>query len=171
MSDPSHASMFRQFAPVTLLAFAAAGCGGGAASFALTAESTSSGGMAAGGDSGGAGELYEAAPENRLTDASQDSMATFSLDVDTASYTLMRRDVRAGHLPTAAGVRVEEYVNFFRYGDVPSTRTDGAPFGVKLESAPSPFGEGMQLLRVGVRALEVPAAPFVAPPAENPLIA
>ncbi len=145
----------RRLTPI--LVVLAAGCGasgwGG-----MAAESHASGGIAVAADSAQGGETYQAAPENQLVQASQDALATFSLDVDTASYTLMRRDVTAGRLPVRDGVRVEEYVNFFRYDDVPATRTDGAPFGVKLESSPSPFGEGMHLLRVGVRAIDVATA-------------
>jgi Ca-activated chloride channel family protein len=103
------------------------------------------------------GEQHQQTPEHELVDARQDALATFSVDVDTASYTLMRRDVRSGLLPRPDGVRVEEYVNFFRYGDAPPQQGD-APFAVHLESAPSYFGEGRHLLRVGIQGMEIAAA-------------
>ncbi len=106
------------------------------------------------------GESYSAPPENRIEDTAQDNRATLSLDVDTASYTLMRRDLRNGSLPNRDGVRVEEYVNFFDYDDAPPSSNDDAPFAVHLESAPSPFGgEGSRLLRVAVRAREIEQRP------------
>lgn len=103
------------------------------------------------------GETYGVVAENQMVDATEDARATFSLDVDTASYTLMRRDLRAGRLPNRQGVRVEEYVNFFRYGDEAPEQGE-APFAVHLESAPSHFGAGMNLLRVGVQGLVVDPA-------------
>lgn len=104
-----------------------------------------------------AGETYAHTPENGLMDTAQDAMSTFSLDVDTASYTLARSDLTAGRLPRPEGVRVEEWINFFRY-DEPAPSGSDAPFSVRVESAPSYFGQGRHLLRVAVRAKEIPAA-------------
>jgi Ca-activated chloride channel family protein len=104
-----------------------------------------------------AGENYAKVAENRVIDAREDNRATFSLDVDTASYTIMRRDLTNGRLPVPESVRVEEFVNFFDYGDEPPSGAEDAPFAIHLESSPSPFGEGQYLLRVGVQATEVPA--------------
>lgn len=105
----------------------------------------------------GGGETYADTRENGLMDTRQDAMSTFSLDVDTASYTLARSDLTAGRLPRPEGVRVEEWINFFRYDD-PAPTGGGAPFAVRVESAPSYFGQGRHLLRVAVRAQEIPAA-------------
>jgi len=104
-----------------------------------------------------AGENYAKVRENQMVQASEDNRTTFSLDVDTASYTIMRRDLTNGRLPVPDSVRVEEYINFFDYDDEPPSGADDAPFATHLESAPSPFGEGRYLLRVGVQAMEVPA--------------
>ena len=95
---------------------------------------------------------------NMFVEASADSLSTFSLDVDTASYTVMRREIGAGALPSPSSVRVEEYVNFFDYGEAPPATNDGTPFAVHLESSPSQFGENLHLLRVGVQGIEIPAA-------------
>ena len=105
-----------------------------------------------------AGEQYGGAPENGFVDAAQDALATFSLDVDTASYTIMRRDLARESLPAPEGVRVEEYINFFDFDDAPPEPGDDTPFAVHLEAAPSPFGQGMHLLRVGVRGEDVDQA-------------
>ncbi len=77
-----------------------------------------------------------------------DMLSTFSIDVDTASYTIARRKLRDGVLPPAAAVRVEEFVNYFRQG-YPSPRE--GEFAVLSEAAPSPFRPGKVLLRVGLQ--------------------
>ncbi|MCB9537071.1 MAG: von Willebrand factor type A domain-containing protein [Myxococcales bacterium] len=96
--------------------------------------------------------------ENPFVDTAEDPMSTFSVDVDTASYTVGRRAIDEGRLPNPDGVRIEEYINFFRYADPAPTPDDPEPFTINLEAAPSAFGEGMHLLRVGIKGLEVPAA-------------
>jgi len=52
---------------------------------------------------------------NPFVDARQDHLSTFAMDVDTASYALARRYIMEGHLPPAEAVRVEEFVNYFKY--------------------------------------------------------
>ncbi len=74
--------------------------------------------------------------------------STFSIDVDTASYTLTRQAIQSGRLPEPEVVRTEEIVNAFDYGDV---APDRATFRVYVEGAPSPFGPDLALLRIGVK--------------------
>ncbi len=82
----------------------------------------------------------------------EDPLSTFAVDVDAASYTVMRRYVSLGHLPPADAVRVEEFVNFFPQGYPHFEHED---FRILMEGAPSPFGSGYQLLRVGIKGREV----------------
>ncbi len=96
--------------------------------------------------------------ENPFVDTAVDPMSTFAVDVDTASYTIARRALDEGRLPDPDSVRIEEFINFFRYADPAPTPDDPEPFTINLEAAPSTFGEGMHLLRVGIKGLEVPAA-------------
>ena len=107
--------------------------------------------------------------ENDWQQANRDSQATFSIDVDTASYARTRGLLRASRLPEAADVRVEEFLNYFDY-KYPAPETgngeDEPPFAVHFEGAPSPFGEGLHMLRVGLQAAfvaneERPAANLV----------
>ncbi|MBK8978473.1 MAG: von Willebrand factor type A domain-containing protein [Planctomycetes bacterium] len=86
---------------------------------------------------------------------SQDRLATFATDVDTASFVLARRYLRDGVLPERAQVRTEEFVNFFP-PDLPAPTT--GDLAIHAEVAPSPFGgsPARWLLRVGLRAREVP---------------
>jgi len=87
-----------------------------------------------------------------------DPLSTFAVDVDTASYTLARRYLTDGYLPTRAQVRTEEFVNAFD-ADVPPPQ-GGETFALALELAPSLFGRDpeMWMLRVAVRGKDVDAA-------------
>ncbi len=101
--------------------------------------------------------MFEEAEENPFVDTADDPLSTFSVDTDTASYTLMRRALlERGVLPPAASVRLEEYLNFFKYAYPAPAPGDAEPFAIHLEGAPSPFGEGLHLLRIGIKGLEIP---------------
>ncbi len=86
---------------------------------------------------------------NPFVEAAQQPFSTFSIDVDSASYTLARNFLNQGKLPPAEAVRTEEIVNYFDYHDTPPGQ---GLFAVRSEAAPSPFGPGLQLLRIGVKA-------------------
>ena len=139
-----------------VLAGALTACGWGAAGYAVD-QAMMREPVYVGGDHQ-AGELYAETPENQFHATAIDSLATFSLDVDTASYTIMRRDIRSERLPVPDGVRIEEYINFFRYPTEGAPRSSEHPFDVQLEGAPSFFGDGLELLRVGVHGESIPAA-------------
>lgn len=98
-------------------------------------------------------ERYQALSDNPLKQVAQDPVSTFSLDVDTGSYSNVRRMINAGQLPPKDAVRVEELVNYFPY-DYPRARGEH-PFGVGTELAPCPWNPQHWLLRVSVRADEV----------------
>jgi Ca-activated chloride channel family protein len=86
---------------------------------------------------------------NDFVETAQQPFSTFSIDVDSAAYSLARNFLNQGQLPPAEAVRTEEIVNTFDYHDTPPA---GALFAVRSECAPSPFGPGLQLLRIGVKA-------------------
>lgn len=96
--------------------------------------------------------------DNSFELAQIDNQSTFGVDVDTASYTLARRYLNDGNLPTKAQIRTEEFVNYFKPDLAAPT---GGVFGIHTELAPSRFGNAADapsqrwLLRVGVRAKEV----------------
>jgi len=92
-----------------------------------------------------------------------DARSTFGMDVDTASYNLARGYLAKGTLPPKAAVRTEEFVNAFKQGlAAPAAAVDGVAnpdvFALTTELAPSPFGEGKHLLRVGLKAREIDRA-------------
>jgi Ca-activated chloride channel family protein len=102
---------------------------------------------------------------NPFVDPEDDRYATFAVDVDNASYTMARSYLERGELPPPDAIRVEEFVNSFRHDYAPPGRDfmadrAGAPsrhgtFAIHLEAAPSPFGPGLTLMRVGLKGREV----------------
>lgn len=99
--------------------------------------------------------FYKNHGTNPFIDTEDDNFSTFAMDVDTASYAVMRRYLRDGHLPPTDAVRVEEFVNAFDYN---YTLPKDDAFAVLMEGAPSKFGEGkrLQLLRVGIQGRVIP---------------
>jgi Ca-activated chloride channel family protein len=95
------------------------------------------------------GNTHVSERPNPFTLTSEDAFSTFAVDVDTASYALFRRYVNEGSLPPRDSVRVEEWVNYFKYRLPTPTKGD---FQVDLEGAPSPFTKGRHLLKVGLQA-------------------
>lgn len=106
------------------------------------------------------GDTHAGYRPNPWVDAAVDPRSTFAADVDTASYTYARRVLRGGNLPARASVRVEEFVNAFRYQFPPAA--PGQPFAVVMDAAPSPVAIGRHMVRVGV-ATERPAGAARAP--------
>jgi Ca-activated chloride channel family protein len=100
--------------------------------------------------------FFEEYGVNPFIDTEDDHFSTFAVDVDTGSYTCMRRYVNDGYPPPDDSVRVEEYVNYFEQGYEPPLEHQGA-FAIHLEGAPSLYGdERYYLVRVGLKGYEVP---------------
>jgi len=97
--------------------------------------------------------VFRAYGSNPYIEVSSNRFSTFSIDVDTASYTLARKYMVNGTLPPPDAVRTEEFVNFFNYG---YARPDKDVFMITAEAAPSAFGSG-QLLKIGVVGRNVSA--------------
>ncbi|MBC3346684.1 VWA domain-containing protein [Pseudomonas sp. SWRI196] len=95
-------------------------------------------------------EQYEKLPDNPIHSVAQTPVSTFSVDVDTGSYANVRRLLNQGSLPPEGAVRLEEMVNYFPYDY--ALPTDGSPFGVTTEVAPSPWNPHTRLLRIGIKA-------------------
>lgn len=98
-------------------------------------------------------ERYDRIYENDFILTSQDPRSTFSIDVDTASYSNMRRFLNQGRLPPKDAVRIEEMINYFSY-DYPSPKGD-VPFGVDIETAASPWHKGYRLVRIGIKGKDI----------------
>ena len=80
-----------------------------------------------------------------------DPLSTFALDVDTASYSVVRRWIESGSAPEPESVRVEEFLNSFDYDYV--TPSDG--LGIQVDGGPSPYHPDRVMVRVGVQAERV----------------
>jgi Ca-activated chloride channel family protein len=100
-------------------------------------------------------EEYEAFKENRFLSAIQHPLSTFSLDVDGASYSNIRRMINQGQMPSKDVVRVEEIVNYFNY-DYPQP-SDGYPVRIVTETAVCPWNKKHNMVRIGVNAKEIPS--------------
>ncbi len=96
------------------------------------------------------GEEYKDYGKNPMVSTAEDHLSTFAVDVDTASYAIARRKIMSGQLPPASAVRVEEFVNYFKYDY--KGPANASPFAVHMDMAPSPFAKERKLLRVGVQA-------------------
>lgn len=99
-------------------------------------------------------ETYDAVPGNRFLDVTQNPLSTFSIDVDTASYSNVRRFLSAGSLPPSGAVRIEELVNYFPYDH--GTPRDGEPVAVQLDAARCPWKAGHDLVRISLKARDIP---------------
>lgn len=95
-------------------------------------------------------EQYQALADNPIHSVADAPVSTFSADVDTGAYANVRRLLNQGRLPPEGAVRLEEMVNYFPYDY--ALPTDGSPFGVTTELAPSPWNPHTRLLRIGIKA-------------------
>ncbi|HYP79626.1 MAG TPA: von Willebrand factor type A domain-containing protein [Steroidobacteraceae bacterium] len=97
---------------------------------------------------------FETNPVHRVADA---PVSTFSADVDTASYSVMRRQINEGGLPPADAVRVEEMINYFDYA-WPAATSRNEPFRPTVVVSDSPWAEGRKLIHIGIRGYELPVS-------------
>ncbi len=98
-------------------------------------------------------EEYSAITENSFKSVVTDPLSTFSADVDTASYSNLRRMIRDGSRIPADAVRIEEMINYFHY-DYPEPQP-GEPFSVTTEIADCPWNPDTKLMRVGMKAKDI----------------
>lgn len=147
------------FIPIllTLVAWVASGCGASAppppqyeaTSYVMVAEE----GAAA--ETAGAfnTEAYDYIQENEFLDAMSNPLSTFSIDVDTASYSNTRRFLNNSQLPPVDAVRIEEFVNYFDY-DYP--QPDGQhPFSITTEVSTCPWNPDHRLVHIGLQGRQV----------------
>jgi Ca-activated chloride channel family protein len=99
-------------------------------------------------------EAYERIDENPFRPVSVAPLSTFSVDVDRASYSNVRRFLNQGTRPPKDAVRIEELVNYFPYGDATPAAGD-VPLRITTELAAAPWNARHDLLRIALRAREV----------------
>jgi Ca-activated chloride channel family protein len=99
-------------------------------------------------------EAYSHIDENPFLEAARAPLSTFSIDVDTASYSNTRRFLKDGQLPPKDAVRIEELVNYFTY-DYPQP-VGGAPFSVTAEISEAPWNTSHRLVHIGLQGKRIP---------------
>ena len=110
-------------------------------------------------------EQYDEIVENQFIAVAADPLSTFSIDVDRASYSNMRRFImQDGQLPPRDAIRIEELVNYFPYSYSEPQGDD--PIAINAEVAPAPWKPQHQLVRIGLQARRIetdnlPASNFV----------
>ena len=100
-------------------------------------------------------ENYAEFEDNGVVRTLENPVSTFSVDVDTGSYSNVRRMLARGQLPPKDAVRVEEMINYFDYGYAPPTDRS-QPFAIRTELTPAPWDRKRVLMQVGLKGYEVP---------------
>ena len=95
-------------------------------------------------------EAFANAAQNPVKVTAEDPVSTFSVDIDTASYAIVRASLRAGALPPPDAVRVEEMVNYFPYA-YPAPAPGGAPFRPSVSVMATPWNAGTRLVTIGLQ--------------------
>jgi len=108
-------------------------------------------------------EAYDAIRDNPFLAVPQNPLSTFAIDVDTASFSNVRRYLESGSRPPRDAVRIEELVNYFSYEYAAPAAEDPRPFAVHFEAAAAPWAPDHRLVRIGIKGREV--APAERPPA------
>ncbi len=102
------------------------------------------------------GDTFESFDEQRLKIAAEDPVSTFSLDVDTASYSYVRRQLEDGFVPEPDAVRIEELINYFPY-DYPAASSADMPFKPTVKIFPTPWNDKTEIMAIGIRGYTPPA--------------
>jgi len=98
-------------------------------------------------------EAYDHVVHNDFKAVADESLSTFSIDVDTASYANVRRMLTGGSMPPAGAVRIEEMLNYFAYDYAPPTGDH--PFATHVEVAGCPWAPDHRLARIGIKGWEI----------------
>lgn len=98
-------------------------------------------------------EEYNSIKENSYVSVAAAPLSTFSIDVDTASYSDLRRRITEGRDIYPESIRIEEMINYFNY-DYPEP-AEGEPFSVTMELTDCPWNEDTQLMMIGLQAEEI----------------
>ncbi|WP_417354890.1 YfbK domain-containing protein [Flavobacterium sp.] len=99
-------------------------------------------------------ESYNMFEENQFENPTTNPLSTFSIDVDNASYTNIRRFLNNGQKVSKDAVRVEEMINFFKY-DYPQPKGK-EPFSINTEYSDAPWNPDHKLLKIGLKGKDIP---------------
>ena len=102
------------------------------------------------------GDEFTAFDESPLKVVKDEPVSTFSIDVDTASYSYVRSMLDDGYLPEPDAVRLEELINYFPYDYAPAESAQ-VPFKPSMAVFPTPWNPKTQLLHIGIKGYVPPA--------------
>ncbi len=102
------------------------------------------------------GETFPDAPQSDIKSTSTDPVSTFSIDVDTASYSYVRSALTGGTLPDPGAIRIEEMINYFNYS-YPKPASREVPFTTSISVSETPWDPGTQILQIGLQGYEIAA--------------
>ena len=101
-------------------------------------------------------EQFANGQPNTLKIVSEEPVSTFSIDVDTASYSFVRSSIMHDRLPRTDAVRVEEMINYFSY-DYSNAEDENGPFSTSVAVLKTPWNQHTKLVRIGIQGETVPA--------------
>ena len=102
-------------------------------------------------------ESYDHVEDNPFHRVADQPLSTFSIDVDTASYSNLRRMLNQGQLPPEGAIRIEEMVNYFGYDYAGPDESDKHPFTAHVDLTGCPWNDAHRLLRVGLKGRTISA--------------
>ncbi len=101
-------------------------------------------------------DAFEKYKLNTSNAVSETPVSTFSVDVDTASYSFLRASINRGELPPRASIRLEEMINYFPY-DYEAPRSADTPFKANVTVTPNPWNADTKLMHIGIKGYVPPA--------------
>jgi len=101
------------------------------------------------------GDTFATFDENRVQETKEQPVSTFSIDVDTASYSYVRSTLEQGLVPEPDAVRLEELINYFPY-DYPAPTSLDTPFKATMAVVPTPWNNKTELLEIGIKGYVPP---------------
>ncbi len=99
-------------------------------------------------------DQFESVAENPVRRVAEDPVSTFSIDVDTASYAFVRRELNRGVMPQKDAVRIEELINYFDYA-YPLPVERARSFATSVTVTPSPWKAGNKLIHIGIKGYDL----------------
>jgi len=103
------------------------------------------------------GDEFTRFTESPVKVVAEEPVSTFSIDVDTASYSYVRRSLSDGYVPEPDAVRIEELINYFDYA-YPAAASKEQPFRPTMQIYPTPWNPRTQLLQIGIKGYVPPAS-------------
>jgi len=99
-------------------------------------------------------DRFETLTPNPVKVVREEPVSTFSVDVDTAAYAFVRRELNNGALPQKNAVRIEELINYFSY-DYPLPKDRSVPFKATASVFPTPWNPATRLLHIGIKGFDI----------------